>query len=141
MINKEKKWQTFKITCFFCRSPFGCKARDSYHITRLHCGSAVCFSAFKRQGKEERAEYNEILKKIKKEAIPLEGKRPYVRKNKKTPLPPLMMVNNKIIRKEDGIDLGDIVDQDEYFFYTQKGGKIVQYRKNCVIESQDESTA
>lgn len=141
MINKEKKWQTFEITCFFCKSLFECKARDSYHIAKLHCRSAACSSAFRRQGEKERAEYNKILKKMRKEAIPLEGKRPYARKNnKETPLP-LAIVNNKIIRKEDGINLGDIVDQDEYFFYTQKGDSITPYRKNCVIESQDKSTS
>lgn len=141
MINKEKKWQTFEITCYFCGSPFECKARDSYHITGLHCDSAVCSSAFRRQGKKERAKYNKILKKTKKEAIPLEGKRPYVRKNnKETPLP-LEIVNNKIIRKEDGINLGNIVGRDRDFFYARKGDSITPYRKNCVTEPQDKSTS
>lgn len=129
------KKKTYTLDCTFCKTPFEYQASDGYHIRKIYCYLKKCYEKFMKQSEKERAEYIKRLKKTQKEAVPIGGKRKYVRRTgiKKVPLlPPLEKKGKEIFRVEDGTSLGIIVGRDKYRYCVSKAGNTVWYQKKSV---------
>ena len=137
-----KKHKTYILVCDFCGKEFTYQARDSYHIARIYCEKRECCQKRRNLNRKNRAEYYKRLNQAQKTAIPLEGKKKYTirKKIKNVPLKKkrklLQKIDGKIIRIENGIMLGEIVDEDEERYCVSKaGGSPVWYQKKAVCES------